>query len=107
MKWKCGFRCDGIAMSIYNIIAVAMVGICTGVFNVLLVNAGYVAPKIVNSVTVAAQQTAAVKWAITFGFVGLESITGVLLSVMLIFLNVEKNIDKERTEIKARRKKKL
>ncbi len=103
VEWKSGFRCDGIAMSVYNIIAVAMVGICTGVFNGLLAKSGYIAPEIVNGVTVAAEQTAAVKGAITFGFVGLEAITGIILAVLLIFLNVEKNIDKEQAEIKARR----
>ena len=103
VEWKSGFRCDGIAMSVYNIIAVAMVGICTGVFNGLLAGAGYIAPEIVEGVTVAAQQTAAVKGAITFGFVGLETITGVILAVLLFFLTVEKNIDKEQAEIQARR----
>ena len=103
VEWKSGFRCDGIAMSVYNIIAVAMVGICTGVFNGLLTSAGYIAPEIVDGITVAAQQTAAVKGAITFGFVGLETITGVILAVLLIFLNVEKNISKEQAEIQARR----
>ena len=103
VEWKSGFRCDGIAMSVYNIIAAAMVGICTGVFNGLLASAGYIAPEIVDGVTMAAQQTAAVKSAITFGFVGLETITGVILAVLLIFLNVEKNIDKEQAEIRARR----
>ena len=103
VEWKSGFRCDGIAMSVYNIISVAMVGICTGVFNGLLAKSGYIAPEIVNGVTVAAEQTAAVKEAITFVFVGLEAITGIILAVLLIFLNVEKNIDKEQAEIKARR----
>ena len=103
VEWKSGFRCDGIAMSVYNIIAVAMVGICTGVFNGLLAGAGYAAPEMVNGVTVAAEQTAAVKSAITFGFVGLETITGVILAVLLIFLNVEKHIGEEQAEIKARR----
>ncbi len=103
VEWKSSFRCDGIAMSVYNIIAVAMIGVCTGVFNGLLAKSGYLAPQIVNGVTVAAEQTAAVKSAITFGFVGLETITGVVLAVLLIFLNVEKNIDKEQAEIKARR----
>ena len=42
------FRCDGIAMSVYNIISVAMVGVCTGIFNGLLAKTGYVAPEIVN-----------------------------------------------------------
>ena len=102
LEWKTGFRSDGLAMSVYNIIAVAMVGICTGVFNGLLSNAGYIAPEIVNGVTVAAEQSATVKGAITFGFVGLEVFTGVILAVILIFLNVEKGIEKKQEEIKAR-----
>ena len=102
MEWKTGFRCDGIAMGINNIIAVAMVGICTGLFNGLLAQSGYIAPEIVNGVLAATEQTAAVKNVITFGFVGLESITGLVLAVLLVFLNVEKVIDKEQAEIKAR-----
>ena len=103
VEWKNRFRCDGIAMSVYNIIAVAMVGICTGIFNGLLAKSGYVAPEIVNGMTVAAEQSTAVKSMITFGYVGLETITGVVMAVLLIFLNVEKNIDKEQAEIKSRR----
>ena len=103
MEWKTGFRSDGIAMSVYNIIAVAMVGICTGIFNGMLAGAGYAAPEIVNGVTVAAAQTEAVKSVITFGFVGLEVFTGVILAVLLAFLSVEKDIGKKQAEIKARR----
>ena len=103
LEWKTGFRADGVAMSVYNIIAVAMVGICTGVFNGLLGSAGYVAPEIINGVTVAAAQTETVKGVITFGFVGLEVITGVILAVLLVFLNVEKDIEQKQAEIKERR----
>ncbi len=106
LEWKTGFRCDGIAMSVYNIIAVAMVGICTGVFNGWLASAGYVAPEIVNGVTVGAVQSEAVQSIITFGFVGLEVFTGIILAVLLIFLSVEKDIGKKQTEIKARQEKK-
>lgn len=105
VEWRSGIRCDGIAMSVYNIIAVAMAGICTGIFNGMLSQSEYVAPSVVGGVTVAAEQSAAVKSAITFGFVGLEVITGIILAVLLVFLNVEKNIDKEQAEIKARREK--
>ena len=105
LEWKTGFRSDGVAMSVYNIIAVAMVGICTGVFNGLLGHAGYVAPEIVNGVTVAAAQSDTVKGVITFGFVGLEVFTGVILAVLLLFLNVEKGIEKKQAEIKAREEK--
>ena len=105
LEWKTGFRSDGVAMSVYNIIAVAMVGICTGVFNGLLGHAGYIAPEIVNGVTMAAAQSDTVKGVITFGFVGLEVFTGVILAVLLVFLNVEKGIEKKQAEIKAREEK--
>lgn len=103
MEWKTRFRSDGLAMSLYNIIAVALVGICTGIFNGLIAQAGYVAPEIVDGVTVAAQQSQAVQSAITFGFVGLETITGLVMAVILLALNVEKTIGQKQAEIKARR----
>ena len=104
MEWKNSFRCDGLAMSIYNIIAVAGVGVCTGLFNMMLAAAGYVAPSLNEAgETIAAVQTQAVQSAITFAFVGLEVITAVILVVILAFLNVEKDIDKKQAEIQARR----
>ena len=103
MEWKHHFRVDGVAMSIYNIIAVSIIGISTGVFNAMLSKAGYIAPSLVNGATVAAEQSAAVKSTITFAFVGLEAITGVILAFLLFFLNVEDVIDKEQAEIKARK----
>lgn len=106
LEWKTGFRCDGIAMSVYNIIAVAMVGVCTGIFNGWLASAGYIAPEIVDGVTMAAPQSPAVQNIITFGFVGLEVFTGIILAVLLVFLSVEKDIGKKQAEIKARQEKK-
>ena len=105
VEWKKGFRCDGIAMSIYSIISVAMIGICTGIFNGLIAKYGYVAPSVVDGVTVAVQQSQSVKDVFTFCFVGLETITGIVLAILLIFLNVEKNISKEQAEIKLRNQK--
>ena len=105
MEWKNRNRCDGIAMSVYNIIAVAMVGICTGIFNGLLSGAGYVEPELIDGVTVAATQSEAVKSVITFSFVGLEVITGIALAILLVFLNVERDIGKKQAEIAARREK--
>ncbi|MBQ7599503.1 MAG: MFS transporter [Clostridia bacterium] len=131
LEWKTDKRIDGAAMSIYNIIAVAMVGIVTGVFNWLLSKAGYLAPITASSTRDAAAQLAANGWtsqlplesikpaadgiltvglrqsagvnsAITFAFVGLEVITGIALALILLFLNVEKNLPREQAEIKAR-----
>ena len=104
MEWKHEFRCDGLAMSIYNIIAVAGVGVCTGIFNMMLAAAGYVAPTLSEAgETVAAVQTQMVQDTITFAFVGLEVITAIILVVVLAFLNVEKDIEKKQAEIQARR----
>ena len=131
LEWKTDLRIDGAAMSIYNIIAVAMVGIMTGVFNWMLAKAGYLAPFTANSVsdaastlaangwvpqialetvkpaadgvlTVALQQPISVNWVISFAFVGLEVFTGIALVVILFFLNVEKNLPRKQAEIKAR-----
>ena len=131
LEWKSNIRLDGAAMSIYNIIAVAMVGIMTGVFNWMLAAAGYIAPITANSVadaasklaangwtsqialesikpaadgvmTVAMAQPNSVNWVISFAFVGLEVFTGIALVIILFFLNVEKNLPAEQAEIKAR-----
>ena len=131
LEWKSHIRADGAAMSIYNIIAVAMVGIMTGVFNWMLSLAGYIKPEAFSSLaeassflnangltsqialesvkaatdgtlTVAMQQPQNVYWVITFAFLGLEVFTGIILAVILKFINVEKNIAKEQEEIKAR-----
>ena len=132
LEWKSCDRMDGTAMSIYNIIAVAMVGIMTGVFNWLLARAGYLAPVTAGSVseaasvlaangwtaqtaleslkpaadgvlTVAMRQPAGVSWAISFAFVGLEVFTSIIAFILLFFLKVEKNLPKEQAEIRARR----
>ena len=102
LEWKTGFRSDGTAMSIYNIIAVTMVGVCQGVFNGMLSHAGYIAPEIINGQTVAAMQPDMVQNVITFGFVGLEAATGIIMAILLVFLNVEKGLGKKQQEIKER-----
>ena len=133
LEWKTDIRIDGAAMSIYNIIAVAMVGIMTGVFNWMLAKAGYLAPFAAGDLseaasnlaangwtaqvaleslkpaadgvlTVALQQPRNVNWVISFAFVGLEFFTGIILAGILFFLNVEKKLPEEQAEIKARHK---
>ncbi len=100
LEWKSGIRSDGVAMSIYNILAVATIGVSTSLFNALISKAGYIAPKLVDGVTVAAEQSQAVKNMITFSFVGLETITGIILAVLLIFLTVEKTLSRKQAKIR-------
>lgn len=104
VEWKSGIRCDGTAMSIYNIIAVAIVGVATSVFNAMISGAGYIAPELVDGVTIAATQPEAVSNLITFSFVGLETITGAILAGLLLFLSVEKTISRKQAMIRDRQK---
>lgn len=103
IEWKCDFRCDGLSTSVVTIITTVSVGVCSGIFNLLLAKTGYVAPELIDGVTVAATQNAATQNIITFFFLGLEIIGSVFMIIALRFLNVENVIDKEQAEIKARR----
>lgn len=104
LEWKSGIRCDGVAMSVYNILAVAIVGVATSVFNAMIAGAGYIPPETIDGVTQAFAQPQAVKDVITFAFVGLETITGIVLAVLLIFLSVEKTVQRKQAMIRARQK---
>ncbi len=104
LEWKSGIRCDGISNSVNGIITVTMVGICTGIFNLLLSSTGYVAPPegVVGGTLIA--QPDAVKNVITFCFVGLEVFTGVILAGLLLFLTIEKTVERKQKLIRERAK---
>lgn len=125
IEWKSGLRCDGVSMSIYNIIAVTIVGIATAVFNALLSATGYIAPITLAEYTgqagtqlstdqiasltdltstIAFNQGSSVNNFISFAFVGLEAFTGLILAGLLVFLTVEKTITKKHEMIRARQK---
>lgn len=123
LEWKSGIRCDGTAMSVYNIIAVALAGIATGVFNLMLSSTGYIAPETVTiapemsdaiqkivenaqngTFSVIFNQPDAVYAIITFAFVGLEAITGLILAGLLVFLSVEKTVARKQAMIRERQK---
>lgn len=133
IEWRTGFRADGMAMSIYSIITVAVVGICTGLFNLFLANYGYVAPITVGDLqsgtsiaglntqltleqindliannkldaSIAFVQNSGVNNFITFAFVGLEVITGLACAGILFFVNIEKTINKKHEVLVEREK---
>lgn len=100
VEWKSGIRCDGTAMSIFNILSVTTVGIGTAVFNAFLSSSGYQAPETINGVLKVYEQSDLCKNLITFSFVGFETISGCILALLLSFLNVEKTIGKKQLEIR-------
>ena len=104
IEWKYRFRVDGLSTSIYTI-ATVCVGVASGVMNFCLAQSGYIAPEFVEATgqTIGAAQNMATQNVFVFFFLTLEVITAVILVVLLRFLNVEKTIDAEQAEIKARR----
>ena len=107
LEWKHGFRCDGMAMSVYSIIVTVAAGIATGALNLGLSLSGYVAPVFdaATGITTGLAQDAGTQSVITFFFVGLEAITGLICAGLLHFLDVEKVIEKEQEEILQRKTK--
>lgn len=105
IEWKYGFRCDGISTSVNTIIATVCVGISAGILNLCLSLSGYIAPEYdaLTNTTVGFVQNAATQNVFIFFFVGLEVITAVLMVILLKFLNVEKDIEREQAEIRARK----
>lgn len=105
IEWKHDFRCDGLSTSIYTIISTVCVGVASGVMNLCLARSGYVAPEFIEATgeTIGAVQNAATQNVFTFFFLGLEIVTAVILILLLRHLSVEKTIDREQAEIKARR----
>lgn len=100
---KCGYRCDGISMSIYSIIFTTFPILANAAFNKLLSTAGYVAP-FKDATDAYNVQNAAVKSAIVFSFIGIEIITASLLAIIMLFLGVEKNIKADERLIVERQK---
>lgn len=105
MEWKCGTRIDGFSASIQTVIITVCAGLSSGLFNLLLSRSGYIAPEFVAATgeTVAAVQNAATQTVITNCFLGVEIVTGIIMIILLCFLDVEKVIAKEQVEIKERK----
>ncbi len=130
MEWKTGFRSDGTAMSIYNVIMVAAAGVCTGIFNFFLSRTGYLEPvtqaeyfekigqygalttqKTLEQIrqldptgAVAFVQSGATNTFFSVAFVGLEVLTGLACAGILLFVSVEKTIGKKQEVLVEREK---
>lgn len=93
-EWKSGVRCDGLAMSVYSVITVAMMGICTGIFNGLLAGAGYVTPHYDAAGALVCVQPDSVQSIIIICYLGVDVAACALTAILLWFLNVEKDMKK-------------
>lgn len=91
-----GFRTDGLTMTIYGAIMAGMTGVATGVLNIVLSAVGYEAG--VNS--------PALQTAMTWMFIGGETVCYVVIFVIFMFMGVEKfnKLDKKAIVIDQREK---
>ena len=76
-----GFRTDGFTMTIYGAIMAGMTGIATGVLNITLSASGYSADLV---------SSPAIRTAMTWVFIGGETICYALIALIFIFMSVEK-----------------
>lgn len=76
-----GFRTDGLTMTVYGAIMAGMTGIATGILNVTLSGTGYSSTNISSE---------AIRSAMTWVFIGGETICYVCIAALFLFMNVEK-----------------
>jgi GPH family glycoside/pentoside/hexuronide:cation symporter len=100
LEWKAGFRCDGITVSINTIFALFMPILGTAIINKLLADYGYVTPVSGQTIT----QNSTLQMVLDSCCVGAEVISSLIIVVLMSFLNVEKNLAQEQTEIQERHK---
>ena len=86
LEARFGFRCDGVSMSVYNAILTVVNGLATAFFLFFYDNSAFSSAGVAE-----------------FFFVGYEIIAHAVLIILLLFMNVEKNI-KEEQKIIAERK---
>lgn len=87
-----GFRTDGFTMTIYGAIMAGMTGVATGIMNGVLGLVGYSADNV---------SSPAIQSAMTWLFIGGETICYFIIIVLFIFMGVEKfsTLDKRAIEI--------
>ena len=76
-----GARTDGLTMTIYGAIMAGMTGIATGILNIVLSNVGYAADNISSE---------AIRGAMPWVFIGVETICYLVIFLIFIFMGVEK-----------------
>lgn len=90
---KNGFRTDGFTMTIYGAIMASMTGIATGFMNGVLSALGYSASNI---------SSPAIRAAMPWLFIGVETLCYVGIFVLFLFMQVEKYSDEDHAVIAAR-----
>jgi GPH family glycoside/pentoside/hexuronide:cation symporter len=107
IEWKKGYRCDGFSASIFSVIITLTGGLGITIFNGLLsITGNYKAPIYdkVTGLTVGFEQSQSVQQVFTFGFLGLEVVTHLILFILLFFFGIEKIMPKIQSDIRERQR---
>ncbi|GFP74694.1 MFS transporter [Clostridium fungisolvens] len=107
IEWKSNIRCDGISSSIMIFIMTVSSGLSASLFNLMLGRSGKYITPVYNAATGITQgfvQPDSIKNVFTFSFVGVEVIAHIVLIIILIFFNLEKEMPTVQREIKERQK---
>jgi GPH family glycoside/pentoside/hexuronide:cation symporter len=106
LEAKNGYRSDGLSSSVLSAIMVASTPLMMGAFNAILGATGYVSPPANATSELMADfaQPEAVRQAITFCYIFLETICYAVAALVLAFMKVEKNIKAEQAQIVERQK---
>lgn len=84
------FRTDGFTMTIYGAIMAGMTGIATGIMNGVLAASGYTAENVSDPT---------IRTALTWIFIGGETICYLIIAIMFIFMKVEKFSEQDHATI--------
>ena len=97
-------RTDGLTMSIYSSIMVAVTPVCNAIFMAMLSATGYVAPP--EDAVLAAQmsQNVNVEVAIGVSYIWIETVAYAVCALLMVLWTVEKNLPEEQKAIAERKK---
>lgn len=99
VEWANGYRCDGFSSSIYSIIITVTMGVSTGIFNLGLGVAEYVAPAADGSW---AAQTSAVQNYFIAGYFIVPVVGTFIIGFLLGFYNLDKELPQIQRDIVER-----
>lgn len=94
LEYKNGVRVDGLTASVFTIITTVTVGLGQGIFNLGLSLSGYEIPYFVSE-GVYNVQNATVQGFISFAYIGIPLISLALLTLIMVFFNIERDLPKK------------
>ena len=103
VEFKHNIRTDGLTMSIYSSIMVAVTPVCNAIFMAMLGATGYVAPPADAAAAAQMTQNVGVQVAIGVSYIWIETVAYAICALLMVLWTVEKNLPEEQAAIAARK----